>query len=117
MAIFDQTKRLATEAYKKSGEAFDEEMVGARGVEPLTSTASKASRGNAPFPLCFLFLTLVTVFGDSVPLPFLDDSLSFRVSTSQKLHTKKHSFPLTPARPLFRDRGMGVNDHPFQTYT
>ena len=61
-------------------------MVGARGVEPLTSTVSGHFRGDAMFPLCFLLATVVYVFVVNTQTIIPDVSEFHRMSTIQKLY-------------------------------
>jgi hypothetical protein len=64
-------------------------MVGARGVEPLTSTVSGHFRGNVMFPLFFFLATLVYVLQDRVRALFPDISGFDRMLTIRKLYTQR----------------------------
>jgi hypothetical protein len=64
-------------------------MVGARGVEPLTSTVSGHIRGNIAFPLYFFLATLVNGLQDRMRASFPDISGSYRLSTRRKLYSQR----------------------------
>ena len=76
-------------------------MVGARGVEPLTSTASRRFWGIDVIARCLLFRAVVSYFVDSAKSDLTDNSPTKRMSTIQKtIRTKgrKKQEDPTPAK-------------------